>query len=150
MLIKAITRHDAGFDIISHPIDPAQSPHARHYPDYERKMLEFYKRLGIKSALWAYPENQQPERVEAKKKCEYVLEVEESRIVAYVNEATWSPYVIGKWDHYEYSVTPTKYNEMSLLIQTPICEEEVLRFRRYRCISGPDNFEVIEDRPWAS
>lgn len=149
MQIRALSRHNSEFDILTHPVYPAKSPYAR-ISNYTQRIAEFYNRLGIESALWAHPEDRPPRFVERCKPCEYVLQLDVSRIVAYINEATWSPYLYGDRDDFEYSTTPTAYPELSLLIPTPIRLHEVLMFRRYRNTNGPESFEIVEERHFGS
>jgi hypothetical protein len=147
MLIQVISRHDKDFDIHTHPIDPAKSPYAScpGCRGYAQKVNAFYAQLGITSALWANPDHQPPKYVERCKQYEYVLRVDACRVGAYVNESTWSLYIRGERHDFEYSTTPQPYREMSLLIPTPITENEVHLFRRYRNTNGPDCFEVVEE-----
>jgi len=149
MAIHARTRHDKDFDIFTHPMDPTKSPYA-HYAGYTDKLAAFYAQLGITSAIWASPEEPPPKYVERCKQYEYILRLNESRVVAYVNESTWSPYIFGERDDFEYSVTPVQYEDTSLIISTPLVANEVVLFRQYRNLNGPDRFEVIEERPFTN
>jgi hypothetical protein len=124
--VIVITRHNEGFDIHTHPIDPTKSRYAKLSRCYVERVVAFYKELGIESALWAYPEDQPPKHVEPCKPCEYVLQIDPNRVIAYVNEEKWSPYAMGDRDDFEYSTTPVVYPLMSLLSATPIAPDEVL------------------------
>ncbi len=146
MLVRALTRHGEGFDILSHPIDPARSFYVEAISDYPTKVRKLYRELGIDSAIWATPDSQPFGLFEIGKECEHVLEVDEGRIVAYVNETEWSAYISGELDSFEYSRLPVTYPSMSLLIPTPILPGEVKRYRRYECTNGPESFELVEDR----
>ena len=144
MPIQAITRHDKDFDIYTHPVDPAKSPYAR-YPGYTEKVAAFYKRLGVTSALWAFPFHQPLKTVERCKQYGYILQLDESRVIAYVNESTWSPYIFGEREDFEYSTAPTEYEFTSLIIPTPIDQNELQFSRQYRNTNGPDHFEIVEE-----
>ncbi len=147
MIIEAVTRHDADFNILSHPVDPGRSPYADTQPGYVGKIEAFYSELGIASAIWASPAESPCPYVEYGKECEYFLHLDPSRIVAYVNEKTWSPFLYGKRDDFEYSRTRTTYEHTSLIICTPLDASEVIRFCRYHR-ERPDKFSIVEDRPW--
>ena len=144
MPIQAITRHDKDFDIYTHPVDPAKSPYAR-YPGYTEKFAELYEQLGVTSALWAFPAQPAPKSVERCKQYEYVLDLDESRVIAYVNESTWSPYIFGEREDFEYSTAPREYEVMSLIIPTPIKQKELRLLRRYQNTNGPDHFKIVDE-----
>jgi hypothetical protein len=130
-------------------IDPAKSPYANFFGyDYVRKIAAFYDELGIKSAIWTTPVTQAPpEFFEADKPVEYLLEINEDRVIAYVNELTWSPYLHGMRSHFEYSRTPIQYQMTSVLVATPIRKQEIKEFRRYRrTMTG--HCELVEAKPW--
>lgn len=147
MPTRAVTRHDEDFDILSDYVDPGRSSYS-HFPNYARKVAALYEELGIESALWAFPENQPPEFVERGKEYEYVLAIDESRVVAYVNESTWSPYIRGEREDFEFCREPQRYEELSLIIPTPIRPDEVVYYRIYRNTNGPDSFEIVEEGPF--
>ncbi len=142
MPIQVITRHCKDFDIYTHPVDPAKSPYATN-PGYPEKVAAFYKQLGVTSALWAFPAHQTPKSVPLCKPYEYVLQLDESRVIAYVNESTWWSYVIGECEDFERSITPVQYEDTSLIIPSPIHQNELHRFRRYDNTNGPDHFEIV-------
>ena len=146
-LIEAVTRHDASFDILCHPVDPALCMYAETEPDYVAKVRAFYKELGIASAIWASPAEQPPQYVEIDKEYEHVLHLDLTRIVAYVDEDTWSPYLYGKRNDFQFSQQPVRYANTSLIICTPLAASEVKWFRRYER-TRPDKYKVVEDRPW--
>ena len=147
MLIRVATRHSEDFDIHTEEVDPSRSSYNKPpIKDYVPKVRAFFDELGIQSAIWAWYETETPKQVETKKPVEYVLEVEEERIIAYVNESTWSPFVFGKRDSFEYSTEPTKYKMTSLIIPTPITKDEAKKRRLYRLLGGgPDKFELAEE-----
>jgi hypothetical protein len=82
---RLITRHSEDFDIYSNIVDPAKSPYA-HNRSYVPKIQAFYARLKIESAIWTMPENYRPPALESEKTVEYLLEVDDGRIVACVDE----------------------------------------------------------------
>ena len=145
--IKASTRHDEHFDIFTDRVDPSRSPYAGTVKSYVKKVAEFYQQLGISSAIWATPINQPPKYVELGKEYEYFLRLDQSRIVAYVNEKTWSPYLYGERSDFEHSRTPITYEHTSLVISAPLLPHEVTERQIYDRRS-PDKFDVIERRPW--
>jgi hypothetical protein len=149
MTIDARTRHDRDFDILTHPFDPLKSSYAC-YAGYTEKIAALYEQLGIKSALWAFPAELLLKYVESRKEYEYLLRLDESRVVAYVNEDTWLPFLKGVRDDFEFSVTPAQYQMTSLIIPTPIATAEVICVRRYRILNGPDRFEVVKEMPFAA
>jgi len=147
MPIKAATRHDADLSIHAHPVYPDRSPYAKTQPGYVDKIKAFYCELGIDSAIWASPVEQSRPYVEIGKECEYILDLDLSRIVAYVNEKTWSPYLYGERDEFEYSRTRTDYEHTSLVICTPLDVAEVILFRKFHR-ERPDKFHVVEELWW--
>ena len=148
MLIRVTTRHSSDFDILTANPDPAQSPYAKFCKDYGRKVRAFYDELGIRSAIWTTPEAHPPRYLESLKPIEYLLEVDEARVAAYVNEDTWSPYIDERLPAFEYSRTRVNYGTMSILVIAPLELAEVKEFRRYRRINGPDKYELVERYAW--
>lgn len=144
MQIRVLTRHSEDFDIYTKRVDPAKSSYA-HISNYTLKVTAFYQQLGIRSAIWATPESEPFRFLEIEKDIEYVLEVHESRVVAYVDEPTWSAYLYGNRDAFEHSTTPQGYESTSLIIPTPIRKDEVKAMRRYRRTNGPESFELVEE-----
>ena len=145
MRIRVLTRHSQDFDIHTVTVDPAKSPYA-HLPNYILKVTAFYRQLGIRSAIWATLESEPLSILESGKNFEYVLEVDESRVVAYVDGRTWPEYLYGKRDTFDYSTTPQKYQSTSVIIPTPIKNDEVKAIRRYRRTNGPGSFELVEEK----
>jgi hypothetical protein len=129
MPIRVTTRHDGGFDILTDTIDPAKSSYARTVPDYVQKITRFYTELGVKSAVWTAA--WQPEFLESDKPVEYLLELSENRVIAYVDEETWSAYLFGRRRDFVYSRTPAQYRFTSVLVAVPVRREEVKKLRRY-------------------
>src|SRR5262249_40788157 len=106
-----------------------------------------YAQLGIESAIWAWPEHQLPEFFESGKPLEYLLEIEEHRIIAYVDEVTWSPYLNDKAEAFKFSRTPKAFEITSILVAPPIKGEEVKEVRRY-CASATGHCHLVESIPW--
>jgi hypothetical protein len=129
MAIRVTTRHGEDFDVLTELIDPTKSPYAESVNDYGRKIADFYGELRVKSALWTAA--WQPEFFETDKPVEYLLELSEDRVIAYVDEQTWSPYLFGQRTDFVYSRTPVHYAMTSVLVAPPITREEVKEFRRY-------------------
>jgi hypothetical protein len=129
MPIRVITRHGDGFDIYSATIDPAKSPYANCVANYTQKILDFYSQLGVTSAQWTA--TWEPEFIEADKHFEYLLELTEDRVIAYVDEQSWSSFLFGKTNSFEYSRTPMQYEYTSVLVTPPIRREEAKELRRY-------------------
>ena len=77
--------------------------------------------------------------------CRYLLEVNEDRIVAYVDETTWSDYLYDRRETFDYSATATQYGITSILVATPITKAEVKAVRRYRRTNGPEKYELVEE-----
>lgn len=145
MTVQVITRHSEDFDIHTETIDPALSPYVRTVRNYVAKISAFYSRLGICSAMWTTPAADRPMYLETCKPVEYVLELDEDRIVAYVNEKTWSAYLYDKRKTFDYSTTPKHYKMTSILVAIPIRKADVKAFRRYRRTNGPDKYELVEE-----
>src|SRR5262249_32652069 len=104
------------------------------FPDYVQNVRELYRELGVASALWTVREAQSfLGGVEPCKPVEYILEVAEGRILAYVDEWSWFAYVQNKpvhkrppsMRHFDYSVTPKAYPSTSILLAVPIRPQEV-------------------------
>ncbi len=129
MALRVTTRHDEKFDVLTEIIDPTKSPYAESVNDYVRKVKAFYAVLGVKCAIWTAA--WQPEFFETDKPVEYLLELSEERVIAYVDEQTWSAYLFGQGTDCEYSRTPVQYAMTSVLVAPPIKSEEVKEFRRY-------------------
>ncbi len=131
MTIRVTTRHSEDFDVLTEMIDPTKSPYVESVNDYVRKITGFYTELGVKSAIWTWAAAWQPEFFESDKPVEYLLELSEDRVIAYVDEQTWSPYLYGKRKDFVYSRTPVQYTYTSVLVTAPLRREEVKEFRRY-------------------
>lgn len=147
MRIRVLTRHSQDFNIHTVTVDLAKSPYA-DIPgyDYVLKVTEFYRKLGIRSAIWATPESEPFLCLETGKEFEYVLEVDESRVVAYVDESTWAAYLEGNQGTFHCSTTRQEYQSTSVIIPTPIKQVEVKAIRRYRRTNGPGSFELVEEK----
>jgi hypothetical protein len=145
MSIRVTTRHSEGFDICAGTIDASKSPYARTVGDYTAKVKAFYRQLGVPTAIWAVPEVERPKYLEPRKTVEYVLEVDESRVVAYVDEEEWSAYLYGKRGDFAFSEAPAPYRMTSILIRAPVARAEVKARRRYRCTNGPDRYELVDE-----
>jgi hypothetical protein len=130
-VIRPKTRHSVDFDIFMLLIDPAQSPYAQDFPGYAPRLRSFYETLGVRSALWKVAEEQKLQVVEPSKPIEYILEVAEDRIVAYVNDVQWTYFFQGKATGFDYSRTPRQYPFTSILVAAPIQPSEV---KEKRCL----------------
>ncbi len=144
MTVQVTTRHSEDFDIHTETIDPAMSSYAGTVPDYVAKVKAFYSDLKIRSAMWTVPAAERPAYLEPCKPVEYLLELDENRIVAYVNSHTWSDYLFDKRNNFDYSTTPTQYEMTSILIHTPIRQTEVKEFRRYRQMKDSLKYELVK------
>ena len=71
---------------------------------------------------------------------EYVLEVDEGRVIAYVNEQVWLDYVNGRRKDYTFSTKPIQYARTSIVISPPIRASEVKARRWYRFTNGPGHY----------
>ncbi len=145
MTIQLTTRHPKDFNIHVETIDPALSPYSKTVRDYASKIAEFYSKLGISSAIWTVKASERPRFLETSKPVEYLLELAEDRIVAYVDEATWSAYLYGKRESFDYSRTTLQYEMTSILVATPISKAEVKAIRRYRRMNGPNKYELVDE-----
>jgi len=146
MSIRVTTRHSEDFDICAESLEPEKSPYARGVRDYAAKVKAFYQQLGVRSAMWTTPEAERPKHLETQKTIEYVLEVDERKVVAYVDESSWSDYLYGKREDFSFSKTPRQYAITSILITTPVTKGEVKAIRRYRRTNGPDRYELAEEK----
>jgi hypothetical protein len=145
------TRHSDDFDILTTFREPAESPYS-HYETYVPRVTAFYAELGVKSALWTVFAEDAPLYVETDKTIEYLIDVAESRIIAYVDEIVWSPYVTGETDgpFCSFSRTPVRYAETSILVALPLQSYEVKEWRRYELLGGgPKDFRLAECKPWS-
>ncbi len=145
MTIRVTTRHCEGFDICAQTVDSSKSPYARAQPDYVAKVTAFYQQLGVDSAIWTTPEAEPLKYLETCKPVEYVLEVDERRVIAYVDESTWSDYLYGKRGDFTFSKTPVQYEVTSILVSPPVTPAEVKARRRYRSGGQPDHYELVEE-----
>ena len=146
-MIRVTTRHPEDFDILSTSIDPSRSPYAKSNPLYLAKLKTLYEKLTVQAAVWTTPQDQPPEFFEEYKSVEYLLEIEPERIIAYVDEWTWSTFLAGQCQDFKYSLVPARYRNTSILVAVPLRADEVKEIRRYRC--GPRrNRELIDRRPW--
>ena len=59
--------------------------------------------------MWTTPATDRPKYLETCKPVEYALELDEDRIVAYVDEGTWSDYLYDKRETFDYATTPVDY-----------------------------------------
>jgi hypothetical protein len=146
MTIRVSTWHSAEFDILTEFADPSKSPYAESVRDYAARVTAFYGRLGVRSAIWAFPEAEQRNGFDLWKPVEYLLAVDEERVVAYVGGVGWEKYLHGEQAAFECSKIPEHYaGGTTILISTPIKQEEVTMVRRYRRIDGLQLFELIEE-----
>jgi len=141
MTMRLITRHSEDFDIYSKP-DLAKSPYARE--GYVPKIQAFYATLKVESVIWTFPENFRPQYLESEKTIEYLLEVDDARIVAYVDDIAWSSYLYGQQANFDYSLTRKDFECTSILIRAPLAIGEVKERRRYRSNGSPDKYEMVE------
>jgi len=146
-MIRVTTRHSEDFDILSCDIDPARSPYAELSADYALKIRAFYSDLGVQMSIWTNPVEQPPSFFEPIKPVEYMLEIAKDRIVAYVDEETWSPFLLNGRPTFEFSRTPVSYKMTSILVAAPIRPEEVKEVRRYRR-GNRGNCELVTRTPW--
>jgi hypothetical protein len=147
MNIRLSTWHSADFDILAEFVDPARSPYAG-VPDYTQKVKSLYAQLGILSAVWAYPKARRPaEPPDMSKPIEYLLEVSDNRVAAYVESRSWSEYLWGSQQSFEFSTAPAQYGNATILIPTPLKREEVKAMRRFEKIS-PGFYRLIEELPF--
>jgi hypothetical protein len=144
MTIRLSTWHSPEFNIFTENVDPNESPYA-WIKNYANKVIAFYAQLGIRSAIWAYPEAERQKTLTVCKPVQYLLEVNEHRVVAYVDADSWSEYLWGQQDDFEFSTTPRDFASASILIATPVRREEVKAIRRYR-IRTPTSFELVEEK----
>lgn len=148
MSLLLATRHSEDFDIHTGFVDPARSPYVATFGDkYFQKVREFYNRLGVNSAIWAVPISQAFEFFEFDKPLEYRLEVQEDRVIAYVEEWTWSEYLQGRRTDFQYSLVPIAYERASVLVAPPLTQEEIKEVRRYRA-SASGRCELVETRQY--
>ncbi len=155
MSIRVTTRHSEEFDILSPKTDLAKSPFAQagSARDYIAKVTSFYAELGGKSMIWSTPEKTTPQEsfilqfFAIDKPMEYLLEVEEDRVMAYVDEFEWADYREDRRATFRWSKTPARYDVMSMLIAAPIKREEVREVRRYRG-SQSGHCMLVEKTPW--
>jgi hypothetical protein len=131
MAIRVTTRHGEDFDILTEMIEPKKSPYAETVNGYVEKIANFYALLGVKSAMWTAA--WVPEAFEFQKPVEYLLELSEDRVIAYVDEQTWSPYLFGQRIDFQYSRAPARYAMTSVLVAPPIKRDEIKAIRRYSC-----------------
>ncbi len=131
MAIHVLTRHCESFNILTDHIDPTRSPYADTVNDYVQRIRDFYWALGVKSAMWAWAAWSPPEFFETDKPVEYSLQLSADRIIAYIDEKSWSDYLYGKRFDYVYSREPAQYESTSVLIALPVKREEIKVWRRY-------------------
>ncbi len=146
MTIRVSTWHSEEFDIYTEFVDPSRSPYAECGKDYAAKVTALYERLRVRSAIWAFPEAETRNGFDLSKPIEYLLAVNEDRVVAYVDDSGWDKYLHGEQADFEFSTTLMKFaGGTTILIATPVKQEEVIRIRRYRRTNGPQPFEMIEE-----
>lgn len=145
MTIRVTTRHSEDFDICTNAVDPSKSPYARE-PDYAAKVTALYQQLGVASAIWTTREADRPKYFEKCKPVEYVLEVDEGRVIGYVDELIWREYLCGeRHDFTAFSKTPMKYETTSILLSTPLTPADVKARRRYRSAGPPSRYKLVEE-----
>ena len=108
--------------------------------------MAFYRRLDVRSAIWAFPEAEPRTTFDAWKPVEYLLAVDEDRVVAYLDKSGWDKHLWEGRAAFDFSKTPKNYvGGTTILIPTPITQEEVTRIRRCCASNGPQPFEVVEE-----
>jgi hypothetical protein len=148
MSIQVLTRHGEEFDILTDKIDPTKSHYARFFGNnYVTKISAFYAELGTRAVMWTRPISQPFDAFEPSKSIEYLLEIPETRVVAFVDELTWSAYLHGKCKSFRYSRLPIQYESTSVLVTTPIKREEVKEVRQYRA-SPTGHCELVKTQPF--
>jgi hypothetical protein len=142
MPLRVTTRHSEDFDIFSATIDPSKSPYSNlnGISNYCEKVKSLYAQLRVQSAIWTTPESDPPESFEPAKPLEYLLEINEDRVLAWIDEFTWTEYLRGERACFSISKTPKQYRMTSILVSSPIKRDEVKEVRKYaegnngRCI----------------
>jgi hypothetical protein len=146
MTIRASTWHSADFDILTAFADPMKSPYVCAVKNYAAKVMNFYGRLDVRSAIWAFPEAETRCGFDHWKPIEYLLAVNEDRVVAYVDSTGWAKHLNEEQAVFEFSKTPEHYaGGTTILISTPIKQEEVILIRRYRYINGLQYHELVKE-----
>ena len=144
MTIRVSTWQSSEFDIFTKNVDLNRSPYA-YLKDYAKKVTAFYARLGIRSAIWCYADAMPQTTLTVCKPIEYLLEVADNRVVAYVDDGSWSEYINGRQSDFSFATTTMPSASSSLIVATPLKREEVKVKRRYR-IRSPSSFELIEEQ----
>jgi hypothetical protein len=157
--VRVTTSHSEDFNILSSEIDLAKSPYAHdkvsgYLPGYVAKATALYAELGAKPMIWTTPEgvNEQEAFILqfwANKPIEYLLEVDQERVAAYINETEWTDFIRGNQTGFRWSRTPVRFEMTSLLISAPILIEEVKEVRIY-CKTQEGLRKLVEQRPVTS
>jgi hypothetical protein len=80
------------------------------------------------------------------KDIEYLFEVAEDRIIAYLDTRSWEDYLNGPPGKFRfmYSLSPTNFDSTTYLVQAPLREEELIERRTYHRYGGPGDFRLID------
>jgi hypothetical protein len=132
------TRHSRDFSLCGEngELDPSQSPYLVAYPEvYEakRKVLSDY--LHTSQFLWCINARRDFPAYEIQKPVEWIVEVEESRIIGCVNEERWLQFLEN--GHLPLSFFASKSGNIwsgasiSLLVAYPLRPEEIIKWRLF-------------------
>lgn len=89
------------------------------------------------------PESYRPPCLEPGKEIEYLIDVNEGRIAAYVDEHSWSDFLYGNRDDFNFSLTRKDFALTSILVRAPLQAGEVKERRTLRAIRGIDVYECV-------
>ena len=151
--IKVATVQSRNFDIFG-PIDPKKSKYHLRNENwmYVKKLKCLTNILNVGSVVWAYAWDDRPDNWEEDKPIEYELKLSIDRIVAYINEDIWSPFVTNpnsSEDGFEVivrsaiSTAPLANCNSSILVEAPLMPSEVMYRREFRNRHGKR--EIIKE-----
>jgi len=146
LLLK--TRHSEDFDPLTSPLDRSRSPYAESYPDYPERCHQLASLVGCDSFLWCYPAERQIPFYEGVKLVEWVIEVNDERILGSVDDARWFQYVKGgdRLPRSVFSKSRPPSEERSVLVAYPLKREELVRKTVFGFISPTEAHVVsVED-----
>ncbi len=153
MKLRLLTRHNKNFFIFAPFVDPKRSSYAEEFELYAPKVISFYRQLEVESGLWAVAREKGFEGKEYGKDIEYEIEVDASRVIAWIDTRKWDPYVTNDStavaEFTDFSHTPREYESTTILVSVPLSEDELIERRLIpECVPEVEvtNWEEMEMR----
>jgi hypothetical protein len=143
-MLRLRSAHSKEFDILEKNIDSRLSGYidsAR--PNYVEKVLALYSSLDVEAAIWAESDLPPIDYVTVRKETIHVFEVEVSRVLAYIEETSWSAYIHEERNDFDMSLNKAYPEPCTVLVRSPLRTENLITSTTYEIAGGPKIFRPI-------